>query len=646
MCRFISRSLILLVICIISGGMAQSVWNIRSPGGAFESVVQDPGGVFVAVGDRGLILRSTDGASWSRIRFETFQRFNSVIYGNNQYLVVGDGGMILTSPDGLSWTQRASPSGSNILSAAVWTGTQFVVTSFNGDRVLSITSPDGVTWTAQPVVTTDRLCAIVSTGSRLVTVGNTNKVITSSDGIEWTEATVDIDSIRLRSLCWTGSKMVMFGVYDTQTTVFTSSDGVAWIREPTKIAGLYLSVVWTGTELVAVGDDGKIIVSPTGETWTDVPSGTTELLRQVITIDHGLLAISGTRILTSTDARKWTTRMAGCPNHLYGVGKAAGKLYAVGNRRMVTSVDGTFWTWVPTEVNQNLYAVAGCDSQVVAVGQNGLIMTSADGTNWVRPVSGTRATLRSVVHNDNGYVIVGDSGKVLISTDGTEWIQVTSGTIKPLTAIAWNGSRFIAVGRDTYISSPDGVLWNGTLMGTTYNLLAVTLHGDLAAAAGSRGTIMTSLDGTIWTGRSSGTTDSLRAVAAGGHSIIAAGDSGAICASIDAKTWSSSRCGTTDAIYSVLWNDLALNGGEYLAVGYGGLIMSATEDPPTFSTTQHVPAALQGEQLNVHSRIIVDVAGRMHRSPDEVSNILLDTRTGKPLPLNMKRARRNRQQSQ
>jgi hypothetical protein len=630
---------IFLVVGFISNVSAQSVWNIRSPGGVFNSVVKAPGGDYIAVGERGLLLRSADGTLWSQIRCETFNRFNEVIFENNQYLAVGDGGLIMTSPDGLSWTQRNPPGRSNILAAAVWTGTEFVVTSYNGSTVMTITSTDGITWTSHSVNTADWLCDIAYTGSRLVAVGSTNKVITSQDGTEWTEGVVDIDSIRLRTLCWTGSEMVMFGVYDTQTTVFISPDGITWTRQPTKMAGLFMSVAWTGTELVAVGDDGKIAVSSTGETWTYVQSGTTELLRRVITTDQGLLAISGTRILSSTDAQTWTTHMAGCPNHLYGIGKAGGKLYAVGNRRIVTSVDGRLWAWVTAEVNQDLYAVAGNDSQVVAVGPNGLIMTCSDGTNWVRPVSGTRATLRSVVHTANGYVIVGDSGRVLTSTDGIEWIHVTSGTIKPLTAVVWNGSRYIAVGRDTYITSPDGILWDGTFKGTTCNLLSITWNGDYAVAAGSRGTIMTSPDGTVWTGRTSMTTDSLRAIATGMRSIAAAGDSGIICTSVDAKVWRSFRSGTTGSINSVIWNDLVADSGEFLAVGYGGLIMSSAEDPPTSIPTEYIPATPRSSRKNVGSQIIVDAAGRMHRTSPAAVGLRLNARTGEPLPLNVKRSR-------
>jgi photosystem II stability/assembly factor-like uncharacterized protein len=64
--------------------------------------------IFVAVGDNGTILTSTDGVSWTRRTSPTTQGLYSVTYGNGLFVAVGNNGTILTSTDGVNWTQRTS----------------------------------------------------------------------------------------------------------------------------------------------------------------------------------------------------------------------------------------------------------------------------------------------------------------------------------------------------------------------------------------------------------------------------------------------------------------------------------------------------------------------------------------------------------
>jgi photosystem II stability/assembly factor-like uncharacterized protein len=55
-------------------------------------------GLFVAVGDRGAILTSTDGVNWTRLTSPTRYSLSSVTCGNGLFVAVGEDGIILTSP--------------------------------------------------------------------------------------------------------------------------------------------------------------------------------------------------------------------------------------------------------------------------------------------------------------------------------------------------------------------------------------------------------------------------------------------------------------------------------------------------------------------------------------------------------------------
>ena len=63
---------------------------------------------FVAVGQSGTILTSTDGATWTSRTSGTSNYLYDVAFGNSTFVAVGASGTILTSTNGTSWTTRTS----------------------------------------------------------------------------------------------------------------------------------------------------------------------------------------------------------------------------------------------------------------------------------------------------------------------------------------------------------------------------------------------------------------------------------------------------------------------------------------------------------------------------------------------------------
>ena len=56
--------------------------------------------LFVAVGDNGTILTSSDGTTWTSRTSGTTEKLRGGAYGNSTLVVVGASGTILTSSDG------------------------------------------------------------------------------------------------------------------------------------------------------------------------------------------------------------------------------------------------------------------------------------------------------------------------------------------------------------------------------------------------------------------------------------------------------------------------------------------------------------------------------------------------------------------
>ena len=68
-------------------------------------------GLFVTVGDNGIILTSSNGISWTKRTSGTTKNLYGVTYGNSTFVTVGDNGTILTSSDGTTWTNKRTSSG-------------------------------------------------------------------------------------------------------------------------------------------------------------------------------------------------------------------------------------------------------------------------------------------------------------------------------------------------------------------------------------------------------------------------------------------------------------------------------------------------------------------------------------------------------
>jgi len=70
-------------------------------------------GQFVAVGDTGTIMTSTDGVTWVQRQSGTSYPLYGIAYGNGQFVAVasaytGAPGTIVSSADGVNWVQQQS----------------------------------------------------------------------------------------------------------------------------------------------------------------------------------------------------------------------------------------------------------------------------------------------------------------------------------------------------------------------------------------------------------------------------------------------------------------------------------------------------------------------------------------------------------
>jgi hypothetical protein len=223
------------------------------------------GSQFVAVGDGGTILTSSDGATWSRQSSGTTKTLEGIAWSGTQYAVVGDSGTVLTSPDGTAWTMH-SLNVDNLFYGIAWSGSAFVAVGFTGNI---LTSPDGITWTPRVSGTQDVLQGVTWSGSQFVAVGRAGAILTSPDGVTWTSRG---NGGGLYGVTWSGTQFVAVGYNEVpccSDVILTSPDGTTWTPQSSS-AALPMAVVWSGSQYLAVGGSGvfaTIQSSPDGVNW-------------------------------------------------------------------------------------------------------------------------------------------------------------------------------------------------------------------------------------------------------------------------------------------------------------------------------------------------------------------------------------------
>jgi hypothetical protein len=213
----------------------------------------------------GAIYYSTNGTSWALASTPGFsgQSMKDVIWSGTQFVAVGDDGNVLTSDDGINWTLRRFNIGFEQLNGVVWNGSQFVAV---GGEIL--TSPDGIIWTNRMTMGgTQTLRKVTWSGTQFVAVGNNANIVTSPDGITWTTQTGHIGG-PMYDIAWSGS--IYVAVQDTDTgDIVTSPDGITWTKVSVGIANSgWWAVVWDGTKFLMVGDEGFVISSVNGTSWS------------------------------------------------------------------------------------------------------------------------------------------------------------------------------------------------------------------------------------------------------------------------------------------------------------------------------------------------------------------------------------------
>ena len=274
----------------------ERTWTSRASGtrNALNGVTYG-NGIFVAVGDNATIIASTDRIDWivrNSMPSVDLYSLKGVSYANGIFAAVGNkgsgsgfGGTVLTSPDGISWVEReiASSNANNweagLLNGITYGNGTFVAV---GGAGTILASSDGIEWTSLALGSISPFLNGVTFGNNLfvavsgarggIAKPDPGMIVTSTDGIRWSSVALGADyffsgvdykggmfvavdisgGLSCFDVCFVGQESVI---------IFTSIDGVNWIKSLVNTRSSLNGISHGNDTFVVVGDDGVILQS-------------------------------------------------------------------------------------------------------------------------------------------------------------------------------------------------------------------------------------------------------------------------------------------------------------------------------------------------------------------------------------------------
>ena len=207
--------------------------------------------------------------------------------------------------------------------------------------------------------------------------------------------------------------------------IYYSTDKENWnifrFSEPVELK----SICYGNGKFVTVGKNGTIKVSNTpNSSWSNINLGSEITLNKVIWSSVASLFIAvgdNGKIFTSSTGNTWVDNSLAILDNLYSICENDSMVIVIGqNRRVLTSINGTSWSGSGS-TSITLYDVCWDGSQFIIVGSGGNIYTTVDGITLTSRTSGTTKDLYSVCYNGAEIVAVGDNEVSISSTDGVAW---------------------------------------------------------------------------------------------------------------------------------------------------------------------------------------------------------------------------------
>ncbi|MHB8156089.1 MAG: stalk domain-containing protein, partial [Desulfocucumaceae bacterium] len=205
------------------------------------------------------------------------------VVANGGLMAVGSSGSVMTYP-GSVWAEPCIVGG---LSNIFFENGEFV---FLGAGNIKATSLDGEKWTLQVGGEKSNIKGIVTNGMLQAKIGSNGVILTSSDGVIWTQAQLPENTGKVKAIACGNGKFV---AVTEDKKVIVALDGVKWgtvntdSRPNFKPTGIVF-----GEGIFAAGSGDSVFTSENGLMWEELPGFRCEAGLMDIAYGNGLFMVA------------------------------------------------------------------------------------------------------------------------------------------------------------------------------------------------------------------------------------------------------------------------------------------------------------------------------------------------------------------
>lgn len=389
---------------------------------------------------KGVVYYSIDGKIWTRKVLDC-SGLNTVVWTGKSFIAAGNDGTIMESKDGIKWSDHYTNTkeafnlmsiGKNGLVAISNSGNIFYLNQkINFDKILNLSPnapeinpvPDDILeWNVIDLETENEFQKVIWTGKEFVTVGENGMLAFSKDGQTWDKRTID-GLGKITGIAYNDKKFVAIGKASNgeEVIIVSSSDGIKWTQHELKNKS-YTSgnIIWNGKMFVALGGSPvQIYSSEDGEVWK-------EFSTQCLSDYHNSVVWDGTKFITlvsgmsnlsyvSQDSVNWSENNVWLPyGYISNIHYLSNTLIATGQGRIATSNDGSTWSIGNCPTASQIKDLIYDGKRYLAFTDEDRILQSENIKDWNFKYSTTPFNFNSVSWNGNAYIGVG-KGKIAIA---------------------------------------------------------------------------------------------------------------------------------------------------------------------------------------------------------------------------------------
>nr|WP_281288492.1 cadherin-like beta sandwich domain-containing protein [Saccharibacillus brassicae] len=254
----------------------ERVQGIENGQGALEGRsfygIQYLNGIWIAVGESGIIYTSTDGQAWiNRHQSNNGPALRAISLGKNEgggplYVAVGEGEEYFTSANGLNWNAGFLSSNWGLTDIAYGNGRFLAISDQQpGELTTVFESVYGEPFT-DTTEFPERVSSLIFTDDQFAaTSANSNRIYFAANGLNWTSEEVGPDSqfyhFRDADYDSTLDELTLIGRgLNEQGLAYGRIGNNGWVTEEINSFNLLNAVAINSTNAVAVGNNGSLFV--------------------------------------------------------------------------------------------------------------------------------------------------------------------------------------------------------------------------------------------------------------------------------------------------------------------------------------------------------------------------------------------------